>query len=123
MFNWAVEEGYIRQSPIRKLRRKRRDIFYTDGQWQQIKELAPPPFDDLLDFLYITGCRPGEARAMSGVAAAAGLLPGDLISAMDNDSENRLYESDSRINSVDNCESSDVFPKSSVAVATNEPNG
>ncbi|KLU04617.1 phage-like integrase [Rhodopirellula islandica] len=65
--NWAVEQGYLLRNPIagmRKPKKKRRDVFYTHEQWQQIREHAKAPFDDLLDFLYCTGCRPIEARTI-----------------------------------------------------------
>ncbi|WP_461507056.1 tyrosine-type recombinase/integrase [Rhodopirellula baltica] len=65
MLNWAVEEGYLRYTPlpkVRKPRRQRRDIIYTSDQWQQIKDAATGPLVEVLDFLYWTGCRPKEAR-------------------------------------------------------------
>ena len=67
MLNWAVEQDYLDRNPIgriRKPRRKRRDVFYTDDQWKQIKAHAIGPLIDLLDFLYLTGCRPKEARTL-----------------------------------------------------------
>ncbi len=67
MLNWAVEEGYLQHTPlpkVRKPRRQRRDIVYTADQWQQIKDAARGPLVDLLDFLYLTGCRPKEARTV-----------------------------------------------------------
>ncbi|MCA9026719.1 MAG: tyrosine-type recombinase/integrase [Planctomycetaceae bacterium] len=67
MLNWAEEQDYIDRNPIagmKKPKRKRRDVFYTPEQWKLIKQHAEPPFDDLLDFLYLTGCRPIEARTV-----------------------------------------------------------
>ncbi len=67
MLNWAVEQGYITRNPIigiKKPKRQRRDVFYTSEQWEQIRSHAKGPFLDLLDFLYLTGCRPQEARAI-----------------------------------------------------------
>tara|TARA_R110002111_G_scaffold15154_2_gene40178 strand:- start:437 stop:1438 length:1002 start_codon:yes stop_codon:yes gene_type:complete len=67
MLNWSVDEGYLIRNPIagmKKPRRKRRDVFYTADQWAQIKLHASAPFDDFLDFLFITGCRPKEARTI-----------------------------------------------------------
>ena len=65
-FNWAVDEGHLRHSPIakiRKPRRRRREIFYTKEQWKQIcSHVTDDLFRDLLDFLWSTGCRPKEAR-------------------------------------------------------------
>ncbi|QDS91624.1 site-specific tyrosine recombinase XerC [Roseimaritima multifibrata] len=37
-------------------------MVYTSDQWQQIKDAATGPLVELLDFLYLTGCRPKEAR-------------------------------------------------------------
>lgn len=67
MLNWAVEEGYLRYTPlpkVRKPRRQRRDIVYTTDQWKQIKDAATGPLVEFLDFLYWTGCRPKEARTV-----------------------------------------------------------
>ncbi|MCG8653016.1 MAG: tyrosine-type recombinase/integrase [Pirellulales bacterium] len=67
MINWAIEEGYVDRQPIarmKKPRRKRRDVVYTEAQWASIKENAHPSIIDLLDFLYLTGCRPQEARGI-----------------------------------------------------------
>lgn len=67
MLNWSVEEGYLIRNPIagmKKPKRKRRDVFYTADQWAEIKRHARAPFDNFLDFLYITGCRPKEARTI-----------------------------------------------------------
>ena len=65
MLNWAVEEGFLRYTPlpkVRKPRRQRRDVVYTSDQWRQIRDAATGPLVDFLDFLYATGCRPKEAR-------------------------------------------------------------
>lgn len=67
MLNWAVEQEYIARNPVKgmkKPRRKRRDVFYTPEQWQKIRKHATGPLIDLLDFLYLTGCRPLEARSI-----------------------------------------------------------
>lgn len=67
MLNWAVEEGYLSRTPIPKLKkpiRKRREVVYTLDQWKQIKEHARGHLVPLLDFLWITGCRPKEARTL-----------------------------------------------------------
>jgi integrase len=68
MLNWAAAEGYISRSPLpamKKPRRRRRDIVYTPEQWQQIQSFALGPLVDLLDFLWLTGCRPREARILT----------------------------------------------------------
>lgn len=67
MFNWAVEQEYISESPvpvIKKPKRKRREIVYTPEQWKLIKAEAIGPLVPLLDFLWSTGCRPKEARTL-----------------------------------------------------------
>lgn len=67
MLNWAVEQEYLGRNPIQRMRkpkRRRRDVFYTPEQWQQIKQHAKEPLASFLDFLYLTGCRPLEARSI-----------------------------------------------------------
>ncbi|QDV81395.1 tyrosine-type recombinase/integrase [Stieleria magnilauensis] len=67
MINWAVDEGYLHRTPIPKVkkpRRRRRDVVYTDAQWKEITIHARGPVLDLLNFLYLTGCRPIEARTL-----------------------------------------------------------
>lgn len=67
MLNWAVEQEYIARNPVkgmRKPKRKRRDVFFTPEQWRRIREHATGPLIDFLDFLYLTGCRPLEARLL-----------------------------------------------------------
>ncbi|TWT39524.1 integrase core domain-containing protein [Blastopirellula retiformator] len=77
MLNWSVEQEYLPRNPIagmKKPRRKRRDVFYTAQQWKQIRENTSGPLVELLDFLYLTGCRPLEARSIE-----ARQLHGDLV--------------------------------------------
>ncbi|TWT34806.1 tyrosine-type recombinase/integrase [Blastopirellula retiformator] len=77
MLNWAVEQEYLSCNPIKgmkKPKRRRRDVFYTPEQWKLIRENVPGPLGDLLDFLYLTGCRPIEARSIE-----ARHLHGDLV--------------------------------------------
>ncbi|MEM9411834.1 MAG: tyrosine-type recombinase/integrase [Planctomycetota bacterium] len=65
MISWAIEEGYLDNSPIPKVkkpRRRRREVHYTQQQFDQIIACATVPFDDLLNFMWWTGCRPKEAR-------------------------------------------------------------
>lgn len=68
MFNWAIEQQYLTISPIAKVtkpKRKRRDVVYTPDQWAQIKSHAKGSFADLLNLLWLTGCRPREARIVT----------------------------------------------------------
>jgi len=67
LLNWSVEQDYISVNPVRGMKRpkrQRRDVFYTHDQWTQIRGHANGPLVDLLDFLYMTGCRPQEARTV-----------------------------------------------------------
>ncbi|MEO9590133.1 tyrosine-type recombinase/integrase [Rhodopirellula bahusiensis] len=69
MINWALDEGYLKRTPIPKVkkpRRRRRDVVYTDSQWKTITDNAKGPVLELLEFLYLTGCRPIEARILEG---------------------------------------------------------
>ena len=65
MINWAIEEGYLRSTPIPKVkkpRRRRREVVYTSEQFKQIRKHARGSLADYLDFLWWTGCRPKEGR-------------------------------------------------------------
>lgn len=66
VINWAIEQGYINSSPLRKMKkpkRTRREVHYTDEQWALIKShIKTRQFADFLDFIWATGCRPKEAR-------------------------------------------------------------
>jgi integrase len=67
MLNWGVEQGYIFRSPIPKIKKPRRgrcEVFYTEEQWQLICAEVKDGFRDLLTFLWETGCRPKEARSL-----------------------------------------------------------
>ncbi|WP_425400378.1 tyrosine-type recombinase/integrase [Aeoliella sp.] len=67
MLNWAVEQEYLKRNPIKGMRKPkqlRREVFYTREQWKEIRKHATGEFCDLLDFLYLTGCRPLEARTI-----------------------------------------------------------
>ena len=46
----TVEEGGLRQTPLPKVRKPRRNSVYTAEQWQQIKSKTTEPFIDFLDF-------------------------------------------------------------------------
>lgn len=67
LLNWAIEEGYLQVSPIPKVkkpRRRRREIVYTSEQFHEVRTHTNEQMRDLLDFLWWTGCRPQEARAI-----------------------------------------------------------
>lgn len=69
MLNWSIEQGYINSSPIAKFKkpaRSRREVFYTQRQWEVIRSHVHDGFIDYLDFLWLTGCRPKEARDLQG---------------------------------------------------------
>src|SRR3954470_7648199 len=69
-FNWAVEQGYLKASPIAKIKKpayKPRDTILALEQWNElVGALAIRPngqaFLDLLMLMRQTGCRPLEAR-------------------------------------------------------------
>ncbi len=68
MLNWAVEQQYIAFSPVAKIakpRRRRREVVYTPAQWKAVQEAASGSLTDLLNFLWLTGCRPREARILT----------------------------------------------------------
>lgn len=67
LYNWAVELGYADINPIAKLKKpqaKRREIYMTPDDYQQILGLVKKgdPFRDLLLTVWLTGCRPQEVR-------------------------------------------------------------
>jgi integrase len=70
-FNWAVEQGYLKASPIAKIKKpayKPRDTIIAPEQWNELVaalEARGPngqAFLDLLMLMRQTGCRPQEAR-------------------------------------------------------------
>jgi len=67
VYNWAIELGYIENSPIVRMKKptaKRREIYMVAADFEQIMELLRPndPFRTLFQFVWITGCRPQEVR-------------------------------------------------------------
>lgn len=65
--NWARKLGTIPNNPVAGFERpssQPRECYLTDEQWKLVEaELkADDPFTDLVYFLYLTGCRPSEAR-------------------------------------------------------------
>lgn len=69
VYNWANEMGYLETNPIAKLKKptaKRREIYMKPDDYQQILGLidATDPFRDFFIFVWSTGARPQEARAI-----------------------------------------------------------
>lgn len=69
VYNWGEELGYIDANPVKKLKKppaKRREIYMTPEDFEAILAMhsKTDPFHDLLVFLWMTGCRPQEARAI-----------------------------------------------------------
>ena len=66
-FNWAVKRGHLPNSPVTIVdgtpKRTRRETVFSSSQWKQLRALVKDPqFGDFLDFMWLTGCRPLEAR-------------------------------------------------------------
>lgn len=69
--NWAVEQGYLTVSPLKKLKRgvgKRSDRILTPEEKTKIFEVCPKYALDYLHFLEKTGCRPYSEAATITVA-------------------------------------------------------
>jgi integrase len=68
VFNWAVEEERIEVSPIRSLKKpaaEHRELTITAEDFANILlKLRKDSFRDILTFVWLTGCRPQEARAI-----------------------------------------------------------
>ena len=67
VFNWAKEEELVSVNPVSGFKRPSyvpRECCLEDDQWQHVQSMlaAEGPFTDLVWFLYLTGCRPHEAR-------------------------------------------------------------
>ncbi len=69
-FNWGVDEGLIRENPLKKAKKppmRRRERFITQEERQKIFDNYPEG-DTFRDFLFAmehTGCRPGEVSAVT----------------------------------------------------------
>ena len=64
-WKWAKDEGHITVNPLadlKKPRAERREENPDDSEVATFIATAKPDFRVFLDFLYHTGCRPGEAR-------------------------------------------------------------
>lgn len=74
-FNWAVDEGYIKESPVRRIKKpsttgRGEEAYLSPAQWEQLitevhKRARPGEAHSFLDYLTVmkeTGCRPQEIR-------------------------------------------------------------
>ncbi|MEO1498004.1 MAG: tyrosine-type recombinase/integrase [Planctomycetota bacterium] len=67
MLNWAVEQQHLSRNPVKgmaKPARKRRDVCYSSAQRELILATATEPARTFLRLLFLTGCRPLEARSI-----------------------------------------------------------
>lgn len=69
MFAWAEAEGLIERSPVAHVKRptrpKRREHVMGPEVWLAVRgAVRSPHFLALVEFLYLTGCRPKEARTL-----------------------------------------------------------
>jgi integrase len=59
--NWAVDQGYVKENPLKKLKRgrhNRREAIFTTDELRRIREFTNPYFADFLLGLELTGARP-----------------------------------------------------------------
>lgn len=68
-FNWAVRQGHIDRTPIPyiedKPARTRREVVYTPKQFEDVlASVTDDIFRNFLEFMWETGCRPAEVRAI-----------------------------------------------------------
>jgi len=66
-FQWAEDKGYIRQSPVRKVKVPRQyargdDAYLDPEHWAKVLTCDDESLLDLLIVMYETGCRPQEVR-------------------------------------------------------------
>jgi integrase len=65
--SWAIGQGYIDRDPLLTLKRPQarpRRAWFSQEQWRTVLSHYTPddPFHDFLRILWLTGCRPQEAR-------------------------------------------------------------
>src|SRR5262245_34714684 len=69
VFNWAVDEGYLDNSPIKRLKKppvNRRDVVLGPEQQKAIYAAARGQcFKDFVFAMQETGCRPGEVAKVT----------------------------------------------------------
>ncbi|MFO0847102.1 MAG: tyrosine-type recombinase/integrase [Gemmataceae bacterium] len=68
-YNWAEELGHLASNPVRKIAKPapaRREHLITPADWAAIRDSYRPgdPFREFLEFCWLTGCRPFEARTL-----------------------------------------------------------
>lgn len=66
-YTWGEEEGHLEGNPLRKLKKPmaaRRENYVTPEDWAKIRDSYKDgdPFRTFLEFCWLTGCRPQEAR-------------------------------------------------------------
>lgn len=69
VWNWAIEQGHLETTPLARMKKppaKRREIYMKPEDFQEILTHIPQsdPFHDLVVFIWQSGCRPQEARAI-----------------------------------------------------------
>jgi integrase len=66
-FHWLRDEGHIPEYPLHGLkapRKNRREVIVSAEDFKVVLEKSDRHFQDLLRFLWLTGARPQEARAV-----------------------------------------------------------
>ena len=69
IFNWGCDEGYINTNPVKKANKPpatRRKAYYKPDDFDELLRHInhSDPFYDFVLFVWATGCRPQEARAI-----------------------------------------------------------
>jgi integrase len=67
--NWAVTERLLPASPLAGMRKPQptsREHYVTHEQYEECRKHANAAMQDLIDLLWHTGCRPTEARIITG---------------------------------------------------------
>jgi integrase len=67
-FAWAVEEGLVAANPFRAVKKTgelHRERVLTPEEWARLLAAAREPFRTYLRGLRLSGCRPGEIRAVT----------------------------------------------------------
>lgn len=69
VWNWGIEQGHLEKTPLARMKKpaaKRREAYMKPEDYQALLALIPEndPFKRFLIFVWQTGCRPQEARAI-----------------------------------------------------------